>query len=78
MTMLVSQQNPNQDIYVISEPTFATPNQCLSFVDAQVDGLMAKAYIAFNGRPVENIYCIEQNKLQELLTEMEKAKGTSI
>ena len=78
MTMLVSPQNPNQDIYVISEPSFTTPNQCLAFVDAEVNGLVAKANIAFEGRPVENIYCIEQNKLQELLTEMEKAQGTSI
>ena len=78
MTMLVSPQNPNQDIYVISEPSFTTPNQCLAFVDAEVNGLVAKANIAFEGRAVENIFCIEQNKLKELLTEMEKSRGTSI
>lgn len=77
MTMLISPQNPNQDIYIISQPTFATPNQCLAFVQAETNGLVAKATTAYQGREVEEIFCIEKKRLEELLDYM-KEQGTQI
>ena len=76
--MLVSQQNPNSDIYIISEPNFTEPAQCLAFVQANSEGLVAKAYGEFNGRQVESIYCVEKEKLRKVIKDMEYKKGDDV
>jgi len=74
MTMMIGAGNPNADLYIIAEPSFSTPNRCLAFVDAEIQGLVNKASREYNGRQVEQVYCIEKGKLKEIVTQLEKNK----
>ncbi len=70
--MMISPMYPNSDIYIISDPTFMSSEQCVQFVGIEQQGLVNRARSEFMGRPVENIYCMEEQELQKLLTYMKK------
>ena len=72
LTMMVSPNNPVTDLYVISEPSFVEPAQCLSFVEANTQDLVNKAYVEYGGRQVDSIYCIEEQRLRQVIESLEK------
>jgi len=72
IAMMISPMYPNSDIYIISDPTFMSSEQCVQFVGIEQQGLVNRARSEFMGRPVENIYCMEEQELQKLLTYMKK------
>ena len=70
--MMISPMYPNSDIYIISDPTFMSSEQCVQFVGIEQQGLVNKARNEFYGRNVSNIYCMEEKELKKLLTYMKK------
>lgn len=56
-----------EDLYIIQEPKFQQPNQCVQFVQANSLMLIAKAQSEYIGRVVTDIFCVPQNRLQLLL-----------
>ena len=56
-----------EDLYIIQEPKFQQPNQCVQFVQANSLMLIAKAQSDYIGRVVTDIFCVPQNRLQLLL-----------
>lgn len=72
LTMMVSPQNPVTDLYIISEPSFTEPAQCLAFVEANTQDLVNKAYVEYGGRQVDEIYCIEEQRLRQVLKSLEE------
>ena len=72
LTMMVSPQNPVTDLYIISEPSFTEPAQCLAFVEQNTQGLVNKAYVEYGGREVDEIYCIEEQRLRQVLKTLEE------
>lgn len=74
---MVSPQNPSSDIYVISEPNFTEPAQCLAFVEANTANIVRKATTEYQGRPVDEIYCIDEQRLQQVIEEIELQRDNS-
>ena len=72
IAMMISPMYPNSDIYIISDPTFMTTEQCVQFVGREQQGLVNKARSEWQGRNVDNIYCMEEKQLEKLLTYMKK------
>ena len=72
IAMMISPMHPNSDIYIISEPTFMSSEQCVQFVGQEQQGLVNRASSEFMGRPVDNIYCMEEQELKKLLNYMKK------
>ena len=72
IAMMISPMYPHSDIYIISEPTFMSSEQCVQFVGIEQQGLVNRARSEFMGRNVENIYCMEEKELKKLLTYMKK------
>ena len=69
---MVSPQNPVTDLYVISEPSFTEPAQCLAFVEANTQDLVNKAYVEYGGRQVDEIYCIEEQRLRQFIKSIDE------
>jgi len=66
LVMMVNAKG-HEDLYVIQEPTFAHPNQCIAYVRTNSNELVAKAQLSYNGRPVKDIFCVEEKKLNALV-----------
>ena len=73
--MLMSQQYPTEDLYIYEEPTFGSASSCIAFVQSEANGIVYGASKAYQGRPVDNIYCAEEKALKRLLKEMRNATG---
>jgi len=56
-----------EDLYIIQEPKFQQPNQCVQFVQANTSMLVAKAQSEYIGRAVADIFCVPKNRLQLFL-----------
>lgn len=76
--MMTSPEFPNQDVYIISEPSFTSVEECKEFVYYEADGLAEKAQNEFQGRPVSNFYCIDSDAVKSLTDEMTKGSEPKI
>ena len=72
IAMMISPMYPHSDIYIISDPTFMSSEQCVQFVGIESQGLVNRARSEFMGRNVDNIYCMEEKELEKLLTYMKQ------
>ena len=72
LTMMVSHQYPVTDLYIISEPSFTEPAQCLAFVEQNTPSLVNKAYVEYGGREVDEIYCIEEQRLRQVIKSIDE------
>ena len=52
-----------EDLYIIQEPNFQQPNQCVQFVRANNISLIAKATSEYPGRAVADIFCVPEKRL---------------
>tara|TARA_R110002124_G_scaffold151029_1_gene317820 strand:+ start:172 stop:402 length:231 start_codon:yes stop_codon:yes gene_type:complete len=52
-----------EDLYIIQEPKFMQPNQCVQFVRANNISLIAKATSEYPGRAVADIFCVPEKRL---------------
>jgi len=68
--VMLASANGNEDLYIISEPTFPNPNQCVDYVQQYSNELVGRAKLEYEGRPVQDIFCVEKNKLDFLLKEV--------
>lgn len=73
--MMVSPQNPSSDIYVISEPNFSEPAECLAFVEQNTYDIVRKATTEYEGRQVDEIYCIDEERLRQVINSLEKQEN---
>ena len=60
----------HEDLYIIQEPTFAHPNQCIAYVQTNSNALVGRAQLEYDGRPVKDIFCVERKKLNFILQEV--------
>ena len=56
-----------EDLYIIQEPKFVQPLQCVQFARANNQSLIAKAKSEYPGRAVADIFCVPKNRLQLFL-----------
>ena len=52
-----------EDLYIIQEPKFMQPLQCVQFVRANNISLIAKAQSEYPGRAVADIFCVPEKRL---------------
>ena len=55
------------DLYVIEEPSFENPKQCVQFVQIYSYGLIQKAKSVYPNQEIENIYCVTKEKINEIM-----------
>ncbi len=68
--VMIATASGNEDLYIISEPNFPNPNQCIAYVQQHSNDLVGRAQLEYQGRPVQDIFCVEKNKLNFLLKEV--------
>ena len=59
--------NGHEDLYIIQEPTFVNPKQCITYVRNNANQLVGKATLAYDGRGVQDIFCVEKNRLDLII-----------
>jgi len=68
--VMIATASGNEDLYIISKPTFPNPNQCIAYVQQNSNNLVGRAQLEYEGRPVQDIFCVERRKLNFLLQEV--------
>gem|GEM_PF-6295604 len=68
IAMIATPGAADTDLYVIQEPNFTHPQQCLQFVQTNTFTLISKAKSVYPTQEVENIYCITEEKLKVLIS----------
>tara|TARA_B100001057_G_scaffold386963_1_gene394019 strand:+ start:8083 stop:8313 length:231 start_codon:yes stop_codon:yes gene_type:complete len=66
--VMMATANGNEDLFIISEPTFSNDKQCIAFVQQNSNELVGRAQFEYEGRPVQDIFCVDQKKLATMLT----------
>ena len=54
-----------QDTYLYTEPTLPSLEACQQYVYQQSDILRKDMMIQFDGKSIERVFCIEEEKLQQ-------------
>ena len=65
--VMLASANGNEDLYIISQPTFPNPNQCIAYVQTNTNEIVGRAQLEYNGRPVKDIFCVEEEKLNSII-----------
>ena len=68
--VMMANSSGHEDLYIISQPTFPNPNQCIAYVQQNSNELVGRAQLEYQGRPVQDIFCVERRKLDFLLQEV--------
>ena len=68
IAMLSTSPQDQKDLYVIQKPSFTSLQQCVQFVQINNMSLIQKATTAYPNRAIENIFCVEQEKLKTLIS----------
>jgi len=66
MIMMGSQQL-NEDLYIIQQPSFTSVQECIGYVQRNDLILASKAQLEYPGRGVKSIYCVDKDKLRNLM-----------
>jgi len=56
-----------QDTYLYTEPTLPTLQACQEYVYVNSDTLRMDMMIQFNGKAIDRVFCIEEEKLKKFL-----------
>tara|TARA_Y200000002_G_scaffold311425_1_gene268457 strand:+ start:153 stop:383 length:231 start_codon:yes stop_codon:yes gene_type:complete len=66
--VMLASADGTEDLYIVENPSFPNTNQCVAYVQENNNMLVGRATLEYNGRGVQDIYCVDQKKLATLLT----------
>ena len=73
--MMSTYADNSKDTFVFFEPEFDTVEQCMEYVYQQAPKIKRQMFIEYQGKPIETVFCVRQDKLKKLL---EASDGTPI
>ena len=65
--MMGTQSDGSRDTFVYLEPKFNTVEQCQSYVYHQAPEIRKHMMIEYQGKGIEMVYCVRENRLKEIL-----------
>ena len=65
--MMGTQSDGSRDTFVYLEPEFDTVEQCQSYVYHQAPEIRKHMMIEYQGKGIEMVYCVRENKLKDIL-----------
>ena len=66
--MVMLQNDPSQDnLYLIEDPKFATPEECLAFVNRNMPSLFRLQTQNFPGQDIDGIYCLTRDAMDKII-----------
>ena len=60
-----------QDTYVYTEPTLPSLEACQQYVYVESNNIRREMMIEFDGKPIERVFCIEEEKLKQFFQIMD-------
>ena len=57
----------SKDTFLFFEPEFDTVEQCQEYVYRQAPEIERQMMIEYQGKPIDTVYCVRENKLKEIL-----------
>ena len=64
---MMGSQQLNEDLYIIQQPSFTSVQECIGYVQRNDLILASKAQLEYPGRGVKSIYCVDKDKLRNLM-----------
>lgn len=65
--MATMYNNGDIDIYMFTDPTFNSVEECLVYAQNNPGPIIGKLSQEFNGAPLKNLLCVSEDKLKESL-----------
>ena len=65
--MIGTQPDGSKDTFLYLEPEFNTVEQCQQYVYHQAPEIRKHMMIEYNGKSIDTVYCVRENKLKEIL-----------
>ena len=56
-------QGGERNLFVFTEPTFETTEECISYVQQNTNEVMLRVAQSYGFRPVETILCVDSTKI---------------
>jgi hypothetical protein len=56
-------QGGERNLFVFTEPTFETTEECISYVQQNTNKIMLRVAQSYGFRPVETILCVDSTKI---------------
>ena len=72
--MMGTQSDGSRDTFLYLEPEFNSVEQCQSYVYHQAPEIRKHMMIEYEGKSIETVYCVRENKLKDIL----QPQGTKI
>lgn len=65
--MIGTHSDGSRDTFVYLEPEFNSVEQCQRYVYHQAPEIRNHMMIEYEGKSIETVYCVRENKLKEIL-----------
>jgi len=76
--MMGTFSNGEKDIFVYHNPELPSLEACQQYVYVQSGEIRRQMMIEFQGRQIERVFCIQEDKLKKFLEVSAKPPGSSI
>ena len=67
--MATMYNNGDVELYMFTDPTFETVEECLAYARTNPGPIMGKLFREFNGAPLQNLLCVTEEQLRKALEE---------
>lgn len=71
VVMMGIHSDGTQDTYVYTQPTLPTLEACQRYVYEASNAIRMDMMIEFNGKQIDKVFCIEEQKLKEFFAVMQ-------
>ena len=64
------------DVYILTDPSFETREECMTFVVDDREKILTKLYIEYGeALPISAVNCLQEDTIREILSRMESAEA---
>ena len=63
----------SKDTFLYFEPEFDTVEQCQEYVYRQAPEIKRQMMIEYQGKPIDTVYCVREDKLEKLIEQPGKS-----
>lgn len=60
------------DVYILTDPSFETREECMTFVVEEREKVLTKLYIEYGqALPISGVNCLQEDTIRQILSQME-------
>ena len=76
--MSLLHEGDQRDLYIWTEPTFSSAEECLTYVQEYPDAVWLHLAEKFPNDKLSRLLCVDEEKLMDFMENADKAKGDPV